>query len=69
MALQQRMMEGMLEGLQSDPAAMQKKVDEFGCGLLQIHPGKAGAAKGMMQCGKSFSGGVLELTGTMTLVK
>jgi hypothetical protein len=69
MALQQRMIEGMVKGLQSDPAGMQKKADDFGCGLLQVSPGKAGAAEGMMQCGKNFSGGVLKLMGTMTLAK
>jgi hypothetical protein len=53
----------------TDPAVAQRKVDDFGCRLLQVYPGKAGAAEGTVLCGKNFNGGVLRTTGTMTLVR
>jgi hypothetical protein len=65
---QQRMMEEIMKPAAS-PAAAQKKVDDFGCHILQVYPGEAGAVRGMTICGKNFNAGRLETTGTMTLVK
>lgn len=64
--LQQEM---MLEMTQADPAATQKKIDDFGCRILQVYPGQGGAVEGGFTCGKNFSGGALRTTGTMTQVK
>lgn len=65
---QQRMMEEIMKPA-ANPAAAQKKVDDFGCRILQVYPAADGAVKGMTVCGKNFNAGRLETTGTMTLVK
>lgn len=65
---QQRIMEEMMQA-GKDPAAAQKKVDDFGCRILQVYPGEAGAVRGNIACGRNFNGGNLQTTGTMTLVK
>jgi hypothetical protein len=65
---QQRMMEEMMQA-GKDPAAAQKKVDDFGCRILQVYPGEAGAVRANIACGRNFNGGNLQTTGTMTLVK
>lgn len=67
--LQQKMMQDMMKGLQTDPASANKATDDFGCRLLQVYPGKAGAVEGTILCGKNFNGGVLRTTGTMTAVR
>jgi hypothetical protein len=69
MKVQQRMMEEMTKGLQTDPASLNKKQDDFGCHLLQVYPGNAGAVEGTILCGKNFNGGTLQTTGTMTVVR
>jgi hypothetical protein len=64
---QQRMMEELMN---TDPAAAQKKIDDFGCRMVQLYPGEGGAVEGGIVCGKNFApGGSLQVTGTMTLVK
>lgn len=64
---QQRMLEEMMN---ADPAAAQKKTDEFGCRMVQLDPGPDGAVAGGIVCGKNFaSGGGLQVTGTMTQVR
>lgn len=65
---QQRMLEDMMNAAK-DPAAAARKRDNFGCYMLQVYPGDAGAARGMTVCGPNFNGGRIETTGTMTLVK
>jgi hypothetical protein len=65
---QTRMMEEMVRGA-SDPAAAQKKVDDFGCRLLQVYPGEGTAVTGNFLCGKNFSGGMLATKGTLTVVR
>jgi hypothetical protein len=69
MNVQRRMIEEMAKGLQTDPASLNKKQDDFGCHLLQVYPGNAGAVKATVLCGKNFNGGALEMTGTMTAVR
>lgn len=64
----QRMMDELMKA-GADPAAANKKQDDFGCHILQVYPGEAGAARGMTVCGKNFNGGKIETTGTMTRVK
>jgi len=63
---QQRMIEEMTK---ANPAAAQKKADDFGCRILQVYPKEAGAVEGNFACGKNFNGGTLRTTGTMTQVK
>ena len=64
---QQRMMDEMMK---ADPAAARKKVDDFGCRMLQVYPGPGGTiGEANFVCGKNFNGGVLRTTGTMTQVK
>jgi hypothetical protein len=64
---QQRMMEEMMN---ADPAAAQKKTDDFGCRMMQVYPGPGGAVEGGIVCGKNFAaGGALRVTGTMTQVR
>jgi len=63
---QQRMMEEMTK---ADPAAAQKKIDDFGCRMMQVYRDKAGAIEANFICGKNFNGGVLRTTGTMTVVR
>jgi len=65
---QQRMMEEIMKPA-ANPAAAQKKVDDFGCYILQVYPGANGVVRGMTVCGRNFNAGRLETTGTMTLVK
>jgi hypothetical protein len=70
LALQQKMIEEMTKGLTTDPAGLNKKQEDFGCGLLQLYRGSsAGAVEGTINCGENFHGGHLKVTGTMTLVK
>ena len=61
---QQRMMDEMMKA-GADPAAEQKKVDDFGCFRLVVQPGEGGAVRGTVTCGKNFNKGNLEVTGTM----
>jgi hypothetical protein len=65
---QQLMMDEIMNA-GKDPAAAAKKRNDFGCYMLQVYPGEAGAARGMTVCGSNFNGGRLETTGTMTQVK
>ena len=64
----QRMMDDVMKAA-ADPAAANKKQEDFGCHILQVYPGDAGAVRGMTVCGKNFNGGRIETTGTMTQVK
>jgi len=64
--LQQKMMQEMM---QADAAAAQKKIDDFGCRMVQVYPGPGGVVEGGIACGKNFNGGVLRTTGTMTQVR
>ena len=64
---QQRMLGEMMN---TDPAAEQKKKDDFGCRMVQLYPGLGGAVAGGIVCGKDFApGGRLQVTGTMTQVR
>ena len=51
----------------ADPAAMQRKEDEFGCRHMTLKTLADGAATGNMTCGKNV--GSLKLTGTAKAVK
>jgi hypothetical protein len=64
----QRMMDEMMKA-GADPAAAQKKVDDFGCRQMQVFPTEGGAVRSNIACGRNFHGGNLQTTGTMTLVK
>ena len=68
MRAQQRMVDDMMK-LQTDPASAQKKVDDFGCRLVQVYPSQAGAGKGTILCGKNFQGGTIQTTATMSIVR
>jgi len=64
---QQRMMEELTK---ADPAADQKRKDQFGCNMIQVYPGAAGAVEGGVACGKNIAPtGSLRVTGTVTQVK
>ena len=67
--VQRKMMEDMVKGFQTDPASLDKKQDDFGCGSLQVFPSKGGIVEGRFGCGKNFNGGELKVTGTMTQVR
>jgi hypothetical protein len=67
--VQRKMMEDMTKGLQTDPASLNKKQDDFGCGTIQLFPNKGGVVEGRIRCGKNFNGGELKVTGTMTQVR
>ena len=70
LAVQQKMIEEMTKGLTTDPASLNKKQEDFGCGLMQLYRGStAGAVEGTVNCGENFHGGKLTVAGTMTLVK
>jgi hypothetical protein len=69
MKAQQRMIEDMMKLQKADPASMQKKVDDFGCRLVQVYPGQAGAGKATMLCGRNFHGGTIQATATITPVR
>jgi hypothetical protein len=64
-----RAQQKMMEEMTADPAGAQKKIDDFGCRILQVYPGEGGAVTAGVTCGKNFYGGGVELTGTMTQVK
>jgi len=66
---QQRALATLTKGLQTDPTGANKETDDFGCRLLQVYPGQAGAAEGTILCGDNFNGGMLKTTGTMTIVR
>jgi hypothetical protein len=67
--VQRKILEEMTKGLQTDPASLNKKQDDFGCGSMQLYPGKGGVVEGRFGCGKNFNGGELKVTGTMTQVR
>jgi hypothetical protein len=62
--LQQQMMKEMMTGV-SDPAAMQKKQDDFGCHNLTLRAGQSGSVSGTVQCGRNVNNGSLTVNGTM----
>ena len=67
----QKALEEMAKALQADPASLNKKMDDFGCGLLQMYPNKGGTVEGNIGCGQNFNNGtgMLRVTGTMTQVR
>jgi hypothetical protein len=67
--LQRKMMEAMTKGLQTDPASLNKKQDDFGCGTIQLFPSRGGVVEGRIACGQNFNGGELKVTGTMTQLR
>jgi hypothetical protein len=70
MARMDALTEQMLKEQQAaiaDPAAMQRKEDEFGCRHLTLKTSADGAATGTVSCGKNV--GSLSLTGTAKAVK
>jgi hypothetical protein len=69
MEVQRKMVEEMTKAVQTDPASLNKKQDDFGCGLLQLYPSKGGAVEGVFICGKNFNDGALKVTGTMTQLR
>jgi hypothetical protein len=66
---QAKMLEGMTKALQTDPASLNKKQDDFGCGDLLLYPRNGGVVEGRIACGKNFNGGELKVSGTMTVVQ
>jgi hypothetical protein len=64
--VQRKRMEDMTKGFQTDPATLNKKQDDFGCGDLRLYPSNGGLVEGAFGCGKNFNGGELKVTGTMT---
>jgi hypothetical protein len=64
--VQRKFLEDMTKGLQTDPASLNKKQDDFGCGSAQLYPSKGGVVEGTISCGKNFSDGSMKVTGTMT---
>ena len=67
--VQRKMLEDMTKAVQTDPASLNKKQDDFGCGPLRLQPSKGGVVEGNFDCGKDFNGGELKVTGTMTQVR
>jgi hypothetical protein len=67
--IETKMVEEMTKALQTDPASLNKKADDFGCGLLQLYPSMGGIVEGSFVCGQNFNGGVLKVTGSMTQVR
>jgi hypothetical protein len=67
--VQRKMLEDMTKGMQTDPASLDKKQDDFGCGSVQLYPSKGGVVEGRFSCGKNFNGGELKVTGTMTQLR
>lgn len=65
---QQRMMEALMRDMNTDPAVLNKKQDDFGCRLVQVYPESGNAVRATVLCGQNFHGGALQTTGTMTLV-
>jgi len=68
-AVQTKMLEEMTKALKNDPASVNKKQDDFGCGFLQLFPNNGGVVEGSFTCGKNFSDGMLKVAGTMTRVQ
>jgi hypothetical protein len=69
--VQKKMMEDMMKGLKSDPADLDRKQKDFGCGDLTITTidKAAGTVSGFFHCGENFHDGILKVTGTMTMVR
>jgi hypothetical protein len=67
--VQRKMLEDMTKAVQTDPASLNKKQDDFGCGSLRLYPSKGGVVEGSFDCGKNFNGGELKVAGTMTQVR
>lgn len=67
----QKFLEDLKKGLQTDPASLNKKADDFGCGSLQLFPNKGGVVEGRFGCGQNFNKGTgeLKVTGTMTQLR
>jgi hypothetical protein len=65
-ALTEKMMKEQQAAI-ADPAAMQRKEDEFGCRHMTLKASADGAASGTMSCGKNV--GSLTLTGTAKAVR
>jgi hypothetical protein len=65
-ALTEKMMKEQQAAI-ADPAAMQRKEDEFGCRYMTLKTSADGAASGTMTCGRNI--GSLSLTGTAKPVK
>ena len=64
--VQLRMFEGMQAAMQTDPASVNKKQDDFGCAEARLNVKGGGLVEGHIACGKNFSDGMLKVTGTMT---
>jgi len=43
--VQQKRLEAIGKGLQTDPASLNKEQDDFGCGLLQSYPSRGGGSR------------------------
>jgi hypothetical protein len=67
-AAQQRMVEDLMKDMNTDPAVLNKQQDDFGCRLVQVYPETGYAVRATVLCGANFYDGVLQTTGTMTLV-
>lgn len=65
-ALTEKMMKEQ-QAAMADPAAMQRKEDEFGCRHMTLKTEAGGTASGTMSCGKNV--GSLKLTGTAKVVR
>jgi hypothetical protein len=67
--VQRKMLEDMTRAMQTDPASLNKKQDDFGCGDVQLYPSRGGVVEGRFSCGKNFNDGEMKVTGTMTQVR
>ena len=55
--------------MMTDPNAAQKKIDDFGCRLIQAEPDGTGKLTGAMLCGKNVNNGTVQVSGTIATVK
>ena len=67
--VQRKMLEDMSKAMQTDPASLNKKQDDFGCGFVQLYPSQGGIVEGRFSCGQNFNDGEMKVTGTMTQVR
>lgn len=67
--VQRKMLEEMTNAIKTDPASLNKKQDDFGCGEARLYPSKGGVVDGSFSCGKNFNDGMLKVTGTMTQLR
>lgn len=63
-------MQAEMMAFMSDPAAAQKKIDDFGCGMIQFDSDPTGKGTGSLSCGKNVGdNGNVQITGSISIVK